>query len=177
MRLAVERADDETRASPSFHADVAASFQDAAFSHLEQRLRYAFTYCDSLYEDAARGGVDAAVGVGAVPPSTLVVSGGVAANMELRRRLQELCEQTPAPEGARDASWQLVVPPPRLCTDNGVMVAWAAVEALKLGIAHEAEGQEVKARWPLGRLAEGVDEHIRGGTRSKQKWRKGVVNK
>ena len=40
--------------------------------------------------------------------------------------------------------------PPRLCTDNGVMVAWAAVEQLHLGRAHVAEGQEVRARWPLG---------------------------
>ena len=44
----------------------------------------------------------------------------------------------------------MVVPPPRLCTDNGVMVAWAAVESLRLGIAHDPEGQQVKARWPLG---------------------------
>ena len=42
------------------------------------------------------------------------------------------------------------MPPPRLCTDNGVMVAWAAVEQLHLGRAHVAEGQEVRARWPLG---------------------------
>ena len=48
------------------------------------------------------------------------------------------------------------MPPPRLCTDNGVMVAWAAVEQLHLGRAHVAEGQEVRARWPLGRLADGV---------------------
>ena len=39
VRLAVQRADDETRASERFHADVAASFQHAAFSHLEQRLK------------------------------------------------------------------------------------------------------------------------------------------
>ena len=47
----------------------------------------------------------------------------------------------------------MVVPPARLCTDNGVMVAWAAVERLREGMSNEPEGQEVYARLPLGRLA------------------------
>lgn len=46
--------------------------------------------------------------------------------------------------------WKLVVPPPRLCTDNGVMVAWAAIEKLKEGYSDVIEGQDVLARWPLG---------------------------
>ncbi len=41
-------------------------------------------------------------------------------------------------------------PPPQLCTDNGVMAAWAGAETLQLGVSHQAEGQEVVARWPLG---------------------------
>ena len=90
---------------------------------------------------------------GDTPPSTLVVSGGVASNAELRRRLQRLCDATAAPGGA---PWQLLVPPPRLCTDNGVMVAWAACENLRRGTAHEAEGQLGRARWPLGPPATGA---------------------
>ncbi|EOD07715.1 glycoprotease family protein, partial [Emiliania huxleyi CCMP1516] len=107
VRLAVERASEEERASPAFRAGVAASFQNAALRHLEMRLTRAR---DSL----------------GCAPDTLVLSGGVAANAELRRR-------TPSP---RDdgAPWRMVVPPPRLCTDNGVMVAWAAAERLKLGL-------------------------------------------
>ena len=99
--------------------------------------------------------VEEAAEAGDTPPSTLVVSGGVAANAELRRRLQRLCDATasPAPGGA---PWQLLVPPPRLCTDNGVMVAWAACENLRRGTAHEAEGQLVRARWPLGPPATGA---------------------
>ena len=150
VRVAVQRQSDETRASRAYQADVAASFQHAAFSHLEQRLKYAFAFCKQLHE--AQGGEGP-------PPNTLVVSGGVAANQELRRRLELLCERTSARDPSADGSsnWNLVVPPPRLCTDNGVMVAWAAIEALQLGIAHEAEGQQVRARWPLGRLAEGAE--------------------
>ncbi len=44
----------------------------------------------------------------------VVLSGGVAANGELRRVLSE---RSPVP---------LYVPPPALCTDNGVMVAACA---------------------------------------------------
>ncbi|CAN0466587.1 unnamed protein product, partial [Laminaria digitata] len=56
---------------------------------------------------------------------------------------QVLCE-------AREPAWQMVVPPARLCTDNGVMVAWAAVERLNKGMSNDAEGQDVYARLPLG---------------------------
>lgn len=44
----------------------------------------------------------------------------------------------------------LVFPPPSLCTDNGVMVAWAGVEKLLLGISDDVEDEAVRARWPLG---------------------------
>lgn len=49
----------------------------------------------------------------------LVVAGGVACNQSLRAGLADVAEQ---------AGMQLVCPPPHLCTDNGVMVAWAGVE-------------------------------------------------
>ena len=47
VRVAVQKAPDELRDTHQFRADVAASFQHAAFCHLEQRLRYAFAYCDA----------------------------------------------------------------------------------------------------------------------------------
>ena len=40
----------------------------------------------------------------------------------------------------------LIFPPPKLCTDNGVMVAWAGVEKLLLGISDEINGQ-VRRHW------------------------------
>jgi hypothetical protein len=45
---------------------------------------------------------------------------------------------------------EAVYPPPRLCTDNGVMVAWAAVERLRKGATDDPTDMDVRARWPLG---------------------------
>ena len=69
----------------------------------------------------------------------LVVAGGVAANQAIGSGLRAV---------AAEAGAQLVVPPIPLCTDNGVMVAWAGAERLALG---DTDGFEIsaKARWPL----------------------------
>mmetsp|Transcript_39723 Transcript_39723/g.85652 ORF Transcript_39723/g.85652 Transcript_39723/m.85652 type:complete len:539 (+) Transcript_39723:129-1745(+) len=106
-------------------ANVAASFQHVAFRHVEIRLGRAM-------ESAAKED-----GIG-----TLAVVGGVAANTELRRRLDGLCKE-------REEPWEMLVPPPRLCTDQGAMSAWAAVERLMVGSSDVAEGQEVFARYPF----------------------------
>ena len=73
------------------------------------------------------------------PSSTLVVAGGVAANVYLRGRLEDVA----AAHGAR-----LVAPPVRLCTDNGAMIAWAGVERLRLGQV-DALDFRPRPRWPL----------------------------
>jgi N6-L-threonylcarbamoyladenine synthase len=77
------------------------------------------------------------------PSPTLVVAGGVAANIYLRGRLEEIA----ARYGAR-----LVAPPIELCTDNGAMIAWAGLERLRLGKA-DALDFRPRPRWPLDPLA------------------------
>ena len=51
-----------------------------------------------------------------------VVSGGVACNQYIRAALQKLCSHT---------GYQLFCPPPKLCTDNGIMIAWNGMERWK----------------------------------------------
>ena len=51
-----------------------------------------------------------------------VVSGGVACNQYIRGALQKLCAHT---------GYQLLCPPPKLCTDNGIMIAWNGMERWK----------------------------------------------
>ena len=46
----------------------------------------------------------------------------MASNLYLRHKLKELCE---------DYNFTLHTVPPHLCTDNGIMIAWSALECLR----------------------------------------------
>jgi len=70
----------------------------------------------------------------------LVVSGGVARNNALRERLNAVAES---------AGVRAVYPPARLCTDNGVMIAWAGIERLQAGFVDSPDDVIVRPRWPL----------------------------
>eukprot|EP00434_Breviolum_minutum_P028282 symbB.v1.2.025021.t1/scaffold2407.1/size80004/7 len=93
-------------------ADIAAAFQAVAVQHLCERASRAAGWAMEI------------------EPSTkwLVVAGGVAANQEVRQGLEEV---------AREHGLQMRCPPPRLCVDNGVMVAWAGIERFMLGLYEE----------------------------------------
>jgi hypothetical protein len=54
----------------------------------------------------------------------------------------------------------LVFPPPSLCTDNGLMVAWTGVEKLLRGISDPVEGQEPVPRWPIGATLSAEDKEV-----------------
>ena len=117
---------EETARRDAVRADIAASFQAAAVKHLEERTRRAIAWArESLANDTKEpsGG----------NLSCVVVAGGVAANATVRATLGAV---------ASEAGLPLVLPPPRWCTDNGVMVAWAGVERFALGLAEEAPSAE-----------------------------------
>ena len=104
-------------------ADLAASFQAALVDSISDRVARAV---EIFRRDYGNG-------------SALVVAGGVAANTALRSALVKT---------AARVGLAFVAPPPALCTDNAVMIAWAGVERLKLGLI---DGLDFKARprWPL----------------------------
>ena len=72
-------------------------------------------------------------------PKSFAVAGGVAANSEIRLKLQNLCEEKNVIFSA---------PPINLCTDNGAMIAWAGIELLKAGRVDDMS-LKAKPRWPL----------------------------
>ena len=79
----------------------------------------------------------------------LVIAGGVSANRELRRQMNEACETR---------GLQLHFPALELCTDNGAMIALAAAMRLARGEGLRGEdlarcGASVRPRWPLEGLA------------------------
>ncbi|TPP60209.1 putative tRNA N6-adenosine threonylcarbamoyltransferase mitochondrial [Fasciola gigantica] len=77
------------------------------------------------------------------PPTKLVVSGGVAANAFIRQGLTETAAMYGLP---------LVAPPPHLCTDNGVMVAWNALLLFRAGsrIIRDPSKIDFEPRAPFG---------------------------
>jgi N6-L-threonylcarbamoyladenine synthase len=69
----------------------------------------------------------------------LVVAGGVSANVRLRERL------------AARLDAEVYYAAPRLCTDNGAMIAYAGCSRLLAGESADL-AIEVRARWPLTEL-------------------------
>ncbi len=113
---------------PGTLADLCASFEQAVAEVLVDRTR--------------RGLEIASERLGATPP--LVVAGGVAANRRIGRALRELADAAGVP---------IRIPPPALCTDNGVIVAWAGIERLERGLV-DGLAVTARARWPLDPRAE-----------------------
>ncbi|GAA4443986.1 tRNA (adenosine(37)-N6)-threonylcarbamoyltransferase complex transferase subunit TsaD [Actinokineospora soli] len=93
--------------------DVSASFQEAV--------------ADVLTMKAVRACVDEGIG-------TLVISGGVAANSRLKELAAERCAA---------AGIELRVPRPRLCTDNGAMMAALGAHLVAAGV--EASSLDLSA--------------------------------
>jgi N6-L-threonylcarbamoyladenine synthase len=115
--------------APKQVADLAASFQQAVV--------------DVLVDKALAAARQSAAG-------RVVVTGGVAANSQLRREMQTACTE---------AGLQLVIPHPRLCTDNGAMIAAAAHWRFQQGHA----GLDEAALLELDAVA---DDHLVGGSSS-----------
>lgn len=104
--------------------DMAAAFQLICIKHIEQKLVLA---------------LEQEVRINKKPLTALVVSGGVASNALFRARLEKVA-----------ASYQLplVCPPPALCTDNGVMIAWAGIERFRAGLVDDYTITTLP-KWPL----------------------------
>ncbi len=115
---------------PKDVADICAAFQEAVVDTVGDRLQRAMARFREEHP--------------AIETATLVVSGGVAANVKLRTSLGEVCARR---------GWNLCLPPVALCTDNGAMVAWAGAERLALGLADGLDAR-ARPRWPLDPNAE-----------------------
>jgi N6-L-threonylcarbamoyladenine synthase len=106
-------------------ADLCASFQGAVADIVRDRTSRAI----DLYQER----------LGSNAQKALVVAGGVAANQRLKAVLETL---------AAVRGFRIVVPPPELCSDNAVMIAWTGAMRLANGLA-DGLAAPVRARWPL----------------------------
>jgi N6-L-threonylcarbamoyladenine synthase len=105
--------------------DAAASFQAAVIDILRDRTVHALQLFQHDFPD--------------IESPTLVVAGGVAANVAIGSALTELAESH---------DFRIRIPPPGLCTDNAMMIAWAGLERLAGG-ASDPIAVGPRARWPL----------------------------
>ena len=102
-------------------ADIAFAFQEAVVDTI--RIK-----CERSMEHTGLG--------------TLVIAGGVSANIELRKRLDAM---------ASKHRYRVFCPPLDLCTDNGAMIAYAGYLRFLTG-ATEDLSINVRPRWPMTEL-------------------------
>tara|TARA_B100002052_G_scaffold87470_1_gene80465 strand:- start:2416 stop:3447 length:1032 start_codon:yes stop_codon:yes gene_type:complete len=105
-------------------SDIAASFQQTICKIIEERTQKAISMFLKLHPYS----------------KVMSASGGVASNVEIKSALQKV---------AKKNDFELYVPSPKLCTDNGIMIAWAGIEHRRIGYKSDYSFDAL-ARWPLG---------------------------
>ncbi len=112
--------------TPQNISDICASFQAAVGDVLVDRTVAAMRQL----------GLD---GKSSEEAPRLVVAGGVAANQELRTRLEALCAKR---------GWRFFAPALKYCGDNAAMIALVGAERLALG-QFDSLNVQARPRWPL----------------------------
>ncbi|MDR3289858.1 MAG: tRNA (adenosine(37)-N6)-threonylcarbamoyltransferase complex transferase subunit TsaD [Rickettsiales bacterium] len=100
--------------------DISASFQKTVLEILQDRFKNVL--------------------ITGIKVKNLVFAGGVSANQYIKNGMKEICAKY---------NMEVMSPPIKLCTDNGVMVAWAGLERYKLGLYKKSDILEIKANWEL----------------------------
>lgn len=101
--------------------DVAASFQYTVVKFITRQIEKAYRLTTSN-------------------PRSVVVSGGVAANLALREGLLKFAETY---------NLKFFAPPLSLCSDNAAMIAWAAIERVNAGYPYSPLDIKTRPRWPI----------------------------
>ena len=138
LKTAVARAVDAEPLTDQRKADIAASLQAAIADCLAGKTASAL----SAFAAANKN-------------PRLVVAGGVAANLTIRRALEDT---------AKAAGAILIAPPLRHCTDNAAMIALAGAERLAAGHTGTLT-EKARPRWPLDETRAARDPAYGGGKR------------
>uniref|UniRef100_A0A2A4IW70 N(6)-L-threonylcarbamoyladenine synthase n=1 Tax=Heliothis virescens TaxID=7102 RepID=A0A2A4IW70_HELVI len=111
--------------------DLCAAFQQAVAEHIAHRTERAMMYCEKnkLIKPDNR---------------VIVVSGGVACNNFIFKSIEYIGSKM---------GYTAYRPPPSVCTDNGVMIAWNGLEKLRIqcDIRSDFSLKEVEPEAPLGK--------------------------
>ena len=101
--------------------DIAASFQKTVVKFITKQIKKAYAMTTSN-------------------PKSVVVAGGVAANLPLRESLLAFSEKH---------NLQFFAPPLNLCSDNAAMISWTAIERIKAGYPFSDLNSKTRPRWPI----------------------------
>ncbi|MBQ7413041.1 MAG: tRNA (adenosine(37)-N6)-threonylcarbamoyltransferase complex transferase subunit TsaD [Alphaproteobacteria bacterium] len=126
VRVAIEKKGSLTEQDKN---DMCAAFQYAVVEEMKDRLKHAIAVFQERYPSA----------------KDMVVAGGVAANQSVRKMIGTLADKN---------NLIFSAPPIALCTDNGVMIAWAGMERFRLGLTDSFDFK-ARPRWPLDTLSGG----------------------
>jgi N6-L-threonylcarbamoyladenine synthase len=141
-RLMRQKAQTETLEpiSTEERRDLARETLRVSFEHLASRILLYLE--DTIGCNAEKSGLDASEKI-----DTVVVSGGVASNRYLRHLLRAMLD-------ARGYSHiKVAFPPPSLCTDNALMIAWAGMEMYTSGYQSTFDVTPIR-KWSMDKRAE-----------------------
>ena len=113
--------------SPMSETDISnmcASFQYAVAKSLENRVTKAMAIFKEHFS---------------LEKPDFIIAGGVASNGHIKHTLNTTAQRN---------GFTFCVAPPRLCTDNAVMIAWAGIENLNIGNIDTLD-MPARPRWPL----------------------------
>ena len=120
--------------------DIATSFQRAISDVLVEKTRRAIVEYSKLTPQTP----------------TFAVAGGVAANSEIRAKLQDLCA---------DHAIAFNAPPLKYCTDNAAMIAYAAAEIYMNDLVDPTH-LIARPRWPLDQSKRPLIGHGKKGAKA-----------
>ncbi|MGV3278853.1 tRNA (adenosine(37)-N6)-threonylcarbamoyltransferase complex transferase subunit TsaD [Rickettsiales bacterium LUAb2] len=106
--------------------DIAAAFEHTVIKILSQKMQFAIKQFRQNYKEL----------------NHVVVSGGVAANLNIRAALKEIINNENA---------NFFAPPLDLCGDNAAMIAWSGLERLQLGLT-DSLNIKPNPNWQLNNL-------------------------
>ncbi|CAH2107190.1 unnamed protein product [Euphydryas editha] len=109
--------------------DLCAAFQSIIAEHISHRVQRAVIFCtkNQLLKENYKN---------------IVVSGGVACNDFIFKTLQHVGDQL---------NCNVLRPPPKVCTDNGIMIAWNGIEKIKKKYQfHDVTLNSIEPKAPLG---------------------------
>lgn len=104
--------------------DICASFQKTIVDILKDRFENTIKYLKEKN----------------ITLNKLIFAGGVSANQYIKNNMIDFCKKY---------GYEIITPPLKLCTDNGVMIAWAGLEKFMTGKYTKSERLEIKSRWEL----------------------------